>query len=255
MGKRQVGSSSRSRERGMARGDVVEVAPSEGNSSAAIEKGGVSLERVIIEVGCVMVVFVLGVAAVNLFSLSPLLSSWRSSSAASNANWFVAFAVGAYSAFRLYFWVSYALLARINAALAAFPHQKTLVSRSFVVLISTAGLLILSFCVPQSKVALYKQFMDSLGELPEILGESYDAEYKRVTERAWKMGGLFAGWFLFFLVFETLIRAVLMALAALIRAVLAGLSPKATGVLRKREGESPLEPGGVSDSSRQESDN
>jgi hypothetical protein len=111
-------------------------------------------------------------------------------------------------------------------------------ARGFISSTVLLGLVGLYFLFPQSKQALYKLAIDAMGELPEILGASMDTEYKRVYQRVWKLGGLFFGWFLFFLAGESILRVLLMMFVAVWRAIMAGLGSNRKSTLTESESES-----------------
>ena len=192
--------------------------------AGVVKPDDVLLERVLIEAVCALFLLVVSGALVSVFSISPLFPSWRSQGTASSSQLFVGLVMGAYAAFRVYFGLVFYAIARVESAvpsLSSSPHRLSL-SRGLVALAFVAGLFLVNFLFPQCKQALYKLALDALGELPDILGATMDEEYKRVRERAYKMLGLFVGWFVFFFGFEIVVRGVLLVLQSLTQAVLVG---------------------------------
>jgi hypothetical protein len=193
---------------------------------------GVTTERVLIEVVCFVGVTLLSAISVSIFSVSPFLPSWKRKDAVSNAQLLVGLVLAAYVAFRAYFGFSFALLAYAEKRvswLAESPNRVS-VGRGIITAVAVIGLAILYSVFPESKAAIYKLIVDALGDLPDVLESSMKGEIKRVQERLWKMAGLFAGWFLFFLCFELVLRVFLHIVRAIITAVVGG---KKVVVVRK----------------------
>jgi len=210
-----------------------EPSTSEANTESVREQSeGVTTERVLIEVVCFVGVTLLSATSVSIFSVSPLLPSWKRKDAVSNAQLLVGSVMAAYVAFRTYFGFSFALLAYAEKRvswLAESPNRVS-VGRGIITAVAVAGLAILYSVFPESKAAIYKLFADALGDLPDVLESSMKGEIKRVQERLWKMAGLFAGWFLFFLCFELVLRVFLHLVRSTITAVVGG---KKVVVVRK----------------------
>lgn len=189
---------------------------------------GVQVERVLIELACVVLLLLLTVGCLFVFNVSPLVKSSRQSP----GSVFVMLVMAVYFAFRAYFGGAFALLGwiQVTPLVAASPH-KALVSQGVIATATFSGLALLYLAFPEARASLVAGLWSSLGDLPEVLDRSFQGEKKRLYERAWKVMGLLVGWTLFFFAFELVARLGLYLTLGLVRAVARGL--KAGGSAKK----------------------
>ena len=182
-------------------------------------------ERLIIEVVCAGLIILMSVVLCLVSNFSPILASMKGSSSLVQCVAFTCIPLSVYGVSRLLFtvWISGTNKVLDGEGLKKLPG---VVQNWAGWLRSASAVLIMYLGVAAARIALpglgevaSGLYNDYLGDLPEIIWTQTKGERERALGRGERVVYLVVAWFIFFLIFELMLRTLLMGVKFVLRIV------------------------------------